>query len=1580
MGHFTPQPIAIVGISADLPSGTYSDANLDHSSFFEFLLNAGEAYEGIPATRFDIKAWKGYGLGQVAVEKGSFLKDIDLFDPIEFGVSAKDVRAMAPATRKLIEQSFLALLDSGIDYRKKQVGCYMSGTSIEMLNVAQPDVYEPRGSFGAAPAMIANRVSTHLDLLGPSVPVDTACSSSMTALHVAVQALQVGDCEAAVVGGCQLNHRIMDWVSYSQSGVLSADGKCKPFDASADGFARAEGCVVVVIKPLEDALRDNDRVYATILATAINSTGAGGPPGAPVAESQVQAMEHAFKRAGKKPSDVGFVELHATGTAKGDPTEVNWVGKHFRRSDELLVGSVKGNIGHTEITAFLASLSKVLSIFEHQIIPPNINLSTPNPAIKWREYNLRAPVDATPLPSSESTPTLISMASSGIGGSNGHVVLQAPPPSRVEDSVSNHQLDTPVLFMAAGLSPRSASSVIDQLLPVLRGMAASEYSAASAVLGRRSKQMNWRSYAVATPGSSIQFSAPQYSSRDANPLVFVFSGQGPQHVHMGKELFRMFPVFRESILEMDKVFLRRTSKSMIQDYGLFDDSVSTTFKFPDVWPIFLTLPAIAMFQIALFDLLVHLGVRPDVVVGHSAGETAILYASGAAPKAMAVELAIIRGEIFSAMETSGGTMAALSCTPEKADELLAQHLSADPDGVVEVACLNAPAAVAIAGQEKSIDGVIALAHEAGIFGRKIRTRVPIHSSMMEACRAQYCEQVQDLFDRYPGDHIPTICTHSTLTGSLFCGPFDAEYFWMNTRSQVLFEPFVRNLPGASTFIEIAPHPVLSSYLSDMSVASSVVLSIVRRPRTGTPSTDHHNLLEFLGKLTATGHNCVNFAHLTSAASSGLKTQFPAYPFSKKQFPLFPETADWGHFHGPLNHLRLKLNRDTHPSLAEHIIRGEPIWPAAGFLEMALEFGATTLSNVNFRAMLPLSSEFPVPVNVSLNGLDWKVITSIPKARQSRDSGSEIERVHADGCLSFGITPDLPDLDIPDIRSHCEHHVASEFYPSLSYFSSYGPKFQRVTNLYYTFDKALASIRGIDGSLTRESSYILHPAILDACFQITAYRPFNGDFAPNNYHLPSRLGKLILHQEPRAGYFPLHIYAYVELTSWMPESMLFDIILADDLGKRLCTLHNFEVAKHHISPPRTSFTPLHLAREQVFVANSIALEPKSDGQDNQNPDAGRFILDLRETIVSLTANNGRQMIKIRISSDLQWIINSVIQNVLSDFSSVAFEVSIPQSCSMPENIGHPFIVVHRQSSIPRADDTSFDIVLMVEDLFANTRSNDLGSTVIDCDKILLPGGTLLFIILGSRDLECSGTDDGNSDHGSTNLLPIDPSQHLTALGYSISYSSVSSSCSILNAQKPGWTPGSISKPGLFNDEAFVFNYSFGNEVELQWEFSGLNTSQELEIWILALEGVDTAAGLGLVRALRREYLFWTIRFVAFPETFSEEQQIKCLWSLPRCMQEELEIIFSSSGTPLVPRLAPLNAGADAKLQATNPNPRVQIVGAAATTFSSEKTYIILGGIGNLGACVAMFLVQVLVISLSHLVLDRKAYRLANKTVQ
>ncbi|KAJ3729806.1 hypothetical protein C8R42DRAFT_637954 [Lentinula raphanica] len=839
--------IAIVGISAEIPSGKHSKANFDHAEFYNFLLQHGEAYSEFPADRFNFKAWHGHYIGQINAEQGSFLKDIDLFDNVEFGISSADAYAMAPVTRKIIEHSFLALLDSGIDYRTRKVGCYTSGNSIDLSNVANADEYNLTSFSASSPAMLANRVSAHLDLLGPSFPVDTACSSSLTATHIAVQAILNKECEAAVVAGCQINHRLIDWIGYSQGSILAPDGKSKPFDASANGFARAESCVAIVLKDLKTAIQDGDHVYATILGTAINSSGSGAAPGAPVAEAQRQVMIEAFR------------------TAKGDPTEVNWIGQEFHREKELLLGSVKGNIGHAEIASFLVSLSKVLSILQHQVIPPN-----------WSKYNIVVPQQPTALPQSSSKANLIAMTSSGIGGSNGHLVLEGP---------------------------------------------------------------------LVTKDNSYQ----QLENISDSPLLLMAGGQGPQHKNMGKQLFQQWPVFQQSVLEMDALYKQITGKSLINDFGLFG-SQDAKLSLTQPWPIALILPSIAIFQIALFDLLISLGIVPDAIVGHSAGETAVFYASGAAPKAMAVELAIIRGQTFSDLESLGGSMAALSCTPDQAQAIISAVQKDYSEKVLEIACYNSPTAVALAGHEDALDCALKLAANLGIFGRRIDTPVAIHSSMMETCRDE-------------------------------------------------------------------------------------------------------------------------------------------------------------------------MNQETHPILGEHIIQGEPIMPAAGFMEMALEFGATTLLDVTMHSILSLSSNSPIHLELDLKDSQW----TLHSQSNIGQSGS-VKQLHASGYISHEHPTVHPLLDIAAIRQRCHNYISSDFYKRLSYFSSYGPHMQRVTNMYYSSSECLLSLRGMDDILKK----------------------------------------------------------------WAPARITYDIALVDSLGEPLVTLNGLTAEEHSLNAISPITVPLEIVQQRLPFNNSSSI--------------------------------------------------------------------------------------------------------------------------------------------------------------------------------------------------------------------------------------------------------------------------------------------------------------------------------------------------------------------------------------------------------
>ncbi|KZT66074.1 hypothetical protein DAEQUDRAFT_752280 [Daedalea quercina L-15889] len=1168
MSPDAPFPIALCGIAAELPSGSWSATNLDHKAFFEFLLSGGEAYEKVPVERFNIHTIKGSGTGQVVTDTGAFLKDIGLFDHVEFGITSKDARLMPLGTRKLIETTFLALLDSGVDYRGQNVGCYMSGVDQDMFSVSGHDDAEVRGSFAWGPAMVANRVSYHLDLRGPSLALDTACSSTLYTTHLAVQALRNGECEAAVVGGAQINHRFSEWVLYSQGGVLSPDGKCKPFDASANGFGRGEGVVSIVLKPLDAALRDNDKVYATILGTGVNSSGSLAPVNAPVAAAQQDAMVRAFRMAGRSPTEVDFIELHATGTAMGDPTEANWVGAQFKRDDELVIGSVKGNVGHLEITAFLASLSKVCSVLETRRVPPTVNFKTPNQKIRWQEYGFRVPIEAEPLKCrAPSGRPLIAMTSSGIGGANGHVVVEGAP-AREEAPSSFWCGEAPALLVAAGLSPRSAAALGESLKEL--GSDAS-YQAISRALGRRARSMTWRSYGVVANGKVSRFSEPLLAPKAIGPIVYVFSGQGPQHWNMGRDLYKTSAVFRDSVNELDQVYLAATGQSLINDVGLFAETSISSETLGAIWPIAITLPSLTLLQLALVDTLAALGIKPNAALGHSAGEVALIYASGAGPKALALELAIARGKSMSLLEKEDGTMAALACSPEHAEPIIAEVLAELGPGVLEIGCFNSPDAVTLSGAAGHIDKAVEKAKKAGIFATRLRTRIPVHSGMMDLCAEDYKRRVGEIFPKYQVTE-PTVETYSTLTGELWTDAFSAEYFWDNTRGPVQFTNAMQSLlkkHANATFVELGPHPVLASYISAMAGANSLVTCPVRRPKSSeTPAgVEVQTFMDSLGKLVAAGYG-IDFDALCGIVDLPDRV-ISSFPFARKEVPYYAPTFEVARQHqprnGPLNYPQIRINTKTHPELAEHVIKDEPIMPAAGYLEMALEFGAKKLWDVEFMSILSLSSERPTPVDIRLDGTRWSV-HSATATEFTKTWPPTYNRIHAKGHLSKGDDNEsLPPVNLAQIRERMKPIEMKAFYDGFS-FAQYGPTYQRIISSGRGYDEQgreeiLVEVRGAESDLGDISNYILHPAILDSALHILVHPAITGNRDKGRYYLPAKIGTLAIHDLLLQNSFPAKVFTHATFVKWTPESLVYNFAVVTEAGERLCTITDLEVALH-----------------------------------------------------------------------------------------------------------------------------------------------------------------------------------------------------------------------------------------------------------------------------------------------------------------------------------------------------------------------------------------------------------------------------------
>lgn len=565
-----------------------------------------------------------------------------------------------------------------------------------------------------------------------------------------------------------------------------------------------------------------------------------------------------------------------------------------------------------------------------------MNLHTLNPKIAWDKYRLKVPIDSIPLGVRSGTGrSLISLASSGIGGSNGHAVLEQPPePTYPEVRI---QLNQPVVFIAGGLSPRATLEIATALVDLLKNDPSLEVLSQAVVHARRARQMPFRTHFLYTPGTAITIPNPLLVPKTQPPIAFVFTGQGPQHLRMGQSLFATSGVFRNTILELDQVYEDATGHSFIKTTGLFDSSLPSSL--PAVWSVEHTLPALCMVQIALFDLLASVGVKPNILVGHSAGETAMLYASGAGSKAMALEVAIARSKAMKMTEPLGAGMAALGCGYEEAVKIVA-HVADKSDGVLEIGCHNSPEATVISGSVQLVQRAIDLAQAEGFFARQVQTLTPSHSSLMSHCQGAYLDGVQKVFDRYPGSHTPATPCYSTVADhGKFIYEFTPEYMWNNIRRPVHFHQAIsailQDTPHAA-FVEISPHPALSSYVSSVGVSPSAMICPMRRPAKNSPTpVELATFYSSLGALVTSGINSIDLTTLYGRASRNPAYDIP-YPFTRRTFPLRVD----GPREVPLPKggysLLLKMNAKTFPDLAEHVINGEPIVPAAAFIDMVCD--------------------------------------------------------------------------------------------------------------------------------------------------------------------------------------------------------------------------------------------------------------------------------------------------------------------------------------------------------------------------------------------------------------------------------------------------------------------------------------------------------------------------------------------------------------------------------------------------------------------------------------------------------------------
>ncbi|HEX7843260.1 MAG TPA: SDR family NAD(P)-dependent oxidoreductase [Kofleriaceae bacterium] len=810
--HGAADPIAIVGLGCRFPGAPDPDA------FWSLLRSGGDAIREVPADRWDVGAFYDPDPatpGTTTTRFGGFLPRIDEFDPSFFCISPREASHMDPQQRLLLEVTWEALENAGIAPQAlygTETGVFVgiSTNDYAGLQLSDPARVGAHDGTGSAHSIAANRLSYLLDLRGPSMAVDTACSSSLVAVHLACQSLRTGECRVALAAGVNVVLTPQLTIVFSKAGMMAADGRCKTFDAAADGYVRGEGCGVVVLKRLADALADGDQVLAIVRGSAVNQDGLSNGLTAPNGLAQEAVIRAALARAGISPQDVSYVEAHGTGTPLGDPIEVGALGAVLMperpRDRPCALASVKTNIGHLEAAAGIAGLIKTVLALVHREIPPHLHLHTINPKIHLEGTSFVIPRALLPWPSPQG-PRRAGVSAFGFGGTNVHVILEEAPQAapRAAEAIERG----PEILVLSAQSDAALRALAGRYAQRLETLAARELGDACAtarrgrypfihrlaVIGDSGAQLRARLLAFAEDKDLPQIVRGRARHKAPPKVAFLFSGQGAQYAGMGRGLYETEPVFRRA-LDRCEALLRPHL-----DVPLFSVMWPAAGASRLLDETAYTQPALFALQYALTELWRSLGVAPSAVIGHSIGEFAAACAAGVLDIEAAVALVATRGRLMQALP-QGGAMAAVFASEDEVSAALA----AAP-GQLSIAAVNGPADTVVSGPRAELDGLLQALATRGVKARRLVVSHAFHSCLMEPMLDAFTAAVERVELAAP--RIPLI---SNVTGEV--APAEvvarADYWRRHVRAPVRFAAGMRALEalGCEAFVEIGPGATL----------------------------------------------------------------------------------------------------------------------------------------------------------------------------------------------------------------------------------------------------------------------------------------------------------------------------------------------------------------------------------------------------------------------------------------------------------------------------------------------------------------------------------------------------------------------------------------------------------------------------------------------------------------------------------------------------------------------------------------------------------------------------------------------------
>lgn len=1180
--------IAIVGVGLKFPGGS-----IDAHTYWKNLISGVDAIIEVKNERWnsDLHYFKGKEKrrSKSKTKWGGFVDDITGFDAAFFGISPREADTLDPQQRMLLEVCWNAFEDAGLiqsAVTNVQTSVYIGGFTldymVQQLNGVDLNSIEPHTATGIMMTLLANRLSYVFGLQGPSLSIDTACSSSLVATHMACTSLLSGESDIALAGGVNALLIPSFFVAESQAGMLSPTGRSRTFDSRADGYVRGEGAGIVVLKRLQDAIDNGDRIYATIEASGVNHDGNSENLTVPNGQAQMKLMREVYKKAGVNPSELTFIEAHGTGTPVGDPIEANAVGNVVGRNrsnnNPCYISSVKTNIGHTEAAAGVAGLIKAALCVYHRSLPPHLHFQKVNKGIDLDALSLKIPTSVTPI-EKPAIEILAGVNSFGFGGTNAHVLLRGFSQQDIDLSNNVTRLTPnqaheiyPKLIPISARCNESLSQIALRLSDTIDTMTKDSeladlvhslcvrrdhHDIRAVIKGDTTSNIvtKLREFVTDSHNSDIVTSSEEHImsiDSDQKKMAWVYTGMGPQWWGMGQSLYQDEATFRVAIDKVCEEFDQYCIKdgwSLKEEMFKSEDTSNIHRSDIAQWANF-------AIQYALSKTWEHWGLAPDYVVGHSAGEPMAAYQSGALNFEDAVLVTYHRSRLQQ-LTTGEGKMIAVDVSEGEAQKLI-DSVSSDE---LSVAAINAETSLTIAGSEKAIDALEVHLQSHDVFSKVLRVNIPYHSHVMEKLETQLIDALSTI--KPQKTHIPL---YSTVTGELIDGEqLDAVYWYKNIRQPVYFYHAVQNLlkQSVKNFLEIGPHPVLAN-----AIKASLHDSGVKEPGTrlfyslNRKQAEQDALLNSLSKIYCAGYNPC-WSAINELSENASFTPFPHYPWIHKHY-----------WHEPPCAQKARISRNAHPLLAhrhdsinpiwdvdifsndiaylsQHQIQGSNVFPGSAYIEMFLQASKEVygqdlsfeISNLSLKKAIYLKTDEKIIIQLSLNIQEGTFTVA------SRPYGYEKQAwdINATATLHMCHAPNNDALLIENISERCTQVFSDlQIYKAFEKFGlQYGPLFQGIHSLQQGDGEALMTLSLKEEISQQLYQYCVHPVMGDLCLQaIAATMPITSK-NPENVFLPVSVDKIRL-----LGSVKHAVYIHSKITHQDALGLSCDISLLDKEGNIL----------------------------------------------------------------------------------------------------------------------------------------------------------------------------------------------------------------------------------------------------------------------------------------------------------------------------------------------------------------------------------------------------------------------------------------------